>query len=54
LEISLESGQHKLAGLKNLKNLDVRGLRTRIGLKEAQWMTEDWPSLRVITGLSFI
>lgn len=51
LEISLESGLDKLSGLKRLKELDVTGTRTRIGLKEVQWMTEHWPRLTAIYGL---
>jgi hypothetical protein len=38
LEMSLESGQHKLSGLKRLKELCVKGLCTKIGVREVQWM----------------
>ncbi|KAF9983261.1 hypothetical protein BGZ65_001995 [Modicella reniformis] len=48
LEMSLESGMHKLAGLKSLKELQVTGMKTRIGLEEVQWMTENWPKIRTI------
>ncbi|KAF9350436.1 hypothetical protein BGX34_001223 [Mortierella sp. NVP85] len=51
LEMSLESGLHKLAGLKRLKELKVLSIRTRIGVKEVQWMVEQWPELRAIYGL---
>ncbi|KAG0246901.1 hypothetical protein B0O80DRAFT_466744 [Mortierella sp. GBAus27b] len=51
LELSLESGLHKLAGLKALKELNVWGMRLRMGSKEAQWMVEHWPGLRAIYGL---
>ncbi|KAF9353365.1 hypothetical protein BGX34_011625 [Mortierella sp. NVP85] len=51
LEMSLESGLHKLASLRKLEELSVSGTRTRIGVEEVQWMTEHWPRLRVIYGL---
>ncbi|KAK3811124.1 MAG: hypothetical protein J3Q66DRAFT_443373 [Benniella sp.] len=51
LEMSLESGLDKLAPLKKLKELNVACLDTRIGVKEVQWMIENWPRLRFIYGL---
>jgi hypothetical protein len=51
LAMSLESGLHKLASLRKLKELSVSGTRTRMGVEEVQWMTEHWPRLRVIYGL---
>ncbi|KAI8352285.1 hypothetical protein B0O80DRAFT_454169 [Mortierella sp. GBAus27b] len=51
LEMSLESGLHKLSGLKKLKELSVENLTTRIGVMEVQWMTEHWPQLHAIHGL---
>lgn len=51
LEMSLESGLYKLAGLKALKELNLSGMRLRIGSKEVQWMVEHWPELRAIYGL---
>ncbi|KAF9957863.1 hypothetical protein BGZ65_001826 [Modicella reniformis] len=51
LEMSLESGLHKLAGLKSLEELNVWGMDTKIGLKEVQWMTGHWPRLHAIFGL---
>jgi hypothetical protein len=51
LEMSLESGLHRLKGLKMLKELDVSQTKARIGVQEVQWMTEHWPQLRVISGL---
>ncbi|KAG0246900.1 hypothetical protein BGX31_005388 [Mortierella sp. GBA43] len=51
LEMSLESGLDKLAGLTELEELDVSGMKTRIGLKEVQWMAEHWPRLHTIRGL---
>lgn len=52
LEMSLESGLHKLAGLRELKELNVKLMGTRIGLEEVQWMVEHWPRLRAIYGLN--
>jgi hypothetical protein len=51
LEMSLESGLDKLSGLNKLKELNIRGIHTRIGVKEAQWIAEHWLRLRNITGL---
>jgi len=51
LEMSLESGLHKLAGLKELKELSIEHLKTRIGVQEVQWMVDQWPKLRTILGL---
>jgi len=51
LEMSLESGLHKLSKLTKLKELNVLGMKTKIGVKEVQWMTEHWPRLRVLRGL---
>lgn len=51
LDMSLESGLHKLATLKKLKELSVSGMTTRIGVKEVQWIADQWPKLRVIYGL---
>ncbi|KAK3810907.1 MAG: hypothetical protein J3Q66DRAFT_350467 [Benniella sp.] len=51
LEMSLESGLYKLTGLKRLKELIVSGMKTKIGVKEVQWMATHWPRLRVIHGL---
>ncbi|KAF9353152.1 hypothetical protein BGX34_011776 [Mortierella sp. NVP85] len=49
-EMSLESGLGKLCGLKKLKELNVAGFLTRIGVGEVQWMVENWPKLRIIYG----
>ncbi|KAG0243464.1 hypothetical protein BGX31_010657 [Mortierella sp. GBA43] len=51
LELSLESGLWRLGSLKSLKELSVSRMKTRIGVKEVQWMVEHWPKLRVIHGL---
>ncbi|KAF9079625.1 hypothetical protein BGX23_003573 [Mortierella sp. AD031] len=51
LEMTLESGLDQLKALKNLRVLDVRMMAQRIGLKEVQWMTQNWLKLQVIQGL---
>ncbi|KAG0230745.1 hypothetical protein BGX31_005722, partial [Mortierella sp. GBA43] len=51
LEMSLESGLGKLSKLKSLRDLCVTSLKTRIGVKEAQWMAEHWPRLDIIYGI---
>jgi len=51
LKMSLESGLHRLSGLKMLKELDVSSMNTRIGVEEVQWMIEHWPRLQTIRGL---
>lgn len=51
LEMSLESGLYKPAGLKALKELNLKDIKTRIGVKEVQWMMEQWPELRATRGL---
>lgn len=53
MEMSLESGLHKLSELKKLKELSVSGMKTRIGPQEVQWMVEHWPRLKTIYGLYF-
>ncbi|KAG0226280.1 hypothetical protein BGX31_007363, partial [Mortierella sp. GBA43] len=51
LEMSLESGLHKLSGLKKLRKVSFSGMRTNIGVAEVQWMTEHWPGLRALYGI---
>jgi len=51
IEMTLESGLHKLSGLMDLRVLNVSGMNTRIGPKEVQWMTKYWPRLKAIRGL---
>ncbi|KAF9344867.1 hypothetical protein BGX34_005263, partial [Mortierella sp. NVP85] len=48
LKMSLESGLHKLAGLKELRELDTRRLLARIGVREVQWMVDQWPELHTV------
>ncbi|KAF9557889.1 hypothetical protein EC968_007403 [Mortierella alpina] len=49
--MTMQSGLDQLKALKNLQELDVEGMEQRIGVNEAQWMTMNWPKLRVIRGL---
>ncbi|KAK3810895.1 MAG: hypothetical protein J3Q66DRAFT_350441 [Benniella sp.] len=51
LELSLESGLGKLSGLRNVRELSVSDMATKIGVKEAKWMAEHWPRLQVVHGL---
>ncbi|KAG0241083.1 hypothetical protein B0O80DRAFT_451386 [Mortierella sp. GBAus27b] len=51
MEMSLESGLDKLSELNSMQELNVEGLKTRIGLQEVQWMTTHWPRLRALYGL---
>ncbi|KAF9339101.1 hypothetical protein BGZ91_007031 [Linnemannia elongata] len=51
LEFSLESGLEILAGLKELRVLDVKSTAHRIGIAELEWMRVHWPKLKTIEGL---
>ncbi|KAG0006203.1 hypothetical protein BGZ79_006897 [Entomortierella chlamydospora] len=51
LDMCLESGLQKLEGLKDLRELSLAHMNTRIGLKEIQWMAAHWPKLRRIRGI---
>ncbi|KAG0282664.1 hypothetical protein BGZ96_000249 [Linnemannia gamsii] len=51
LEFSLESGLDMLAGMKELKFLDVKSTAHRIGVAELDWMHINWPKLKTIRGL---
>ncbi|KAG0053136.1 hypothetical protein BGZ83_001608 [Gryganskiella cystojenkinii] len=51
LEFSLKSGLALLAGLKDLRSLNLDRMKTRIGLGEIQWMVAQWPKLERIIGL---
>ncbi|KAG0068363.1 hypothetical protein BGZ89_004881 [Linnemannia elongata] len=52
LEFSMESGLEVLAGLKELRVLDVRMTAHRIGVVELEWMRRNWPKLREVRGLT--
>lgn len=51
LQMSLESGLNMLQGLKALQELSVSNMMTLIGWRELQWMTQQWPRLRIIMGM---
>jgi hypothetical protein len=36
------------------KELSVKSLVMKIGVKEVQWMADNWPQLRTIHGMSFL
>ncbi|KAF9001393.1 hypothetical protein BGZ52_009974, partial [Haplosporangium bisporale] len=43
LEMSLASGLDLLAGLKELRVLDVTRMAHRVGVQELEWMQANWP-----------
>lgn len=49
--LTLEAGLDMLAGLKQLRVLDVRELDHQIGLSEVEWMVANWPGLAILRGL---
>ncbi|KAG0378608.1 hypothetical protein BGX24_003325 [Mortierella sp. AD032] len=51
LELSLESGLERLAGLKDLEIFGFEGLDHRIGKAELDWMAVNWPKLKIMRGL---
>ncbi|KAF9911600.1 hypothetical protein EC991_003064 [Linnemannia zychae] len=53
LAMSLESGLEILAGLKGLKELNIARMATAVGVEEVQWMTQNWPRLRNLSGLNY-
>ncbi|KAG0246480.1 hypothetical protein B0O80DRAFT_454130 [Mortierella sp. GBAus27b] len=52
LEMSLDSGLDKLSGLKKLQVLNVSNLVAKIDVQEIQWMTEQWPRLHTVHGVT--
>ncbi|KAG0223259.1 hypothetical protein B0O80DRAFT_495508 [Mortierella sp. GBAus27b] len=52
LDMSLASGLDQMAGLKSLKTLDITHARVlNVGMSEMEWMAENWPQLKSISGL---
>ncbi|KAH7053652.1 hypothetical protein BKA57DRAFT_454176 [Linnemannia elongata] len=51
LELTLDSGLRRLAGLKNLEVFGFEGMDHSIGESELRWMVENWPKIRVLRGL---
>ncbi|KAF8959465.1 hypothetical protein BGZ46_001753 [Entomortierella lignicola] len=53
LEMTLDTGLDMLSELKQLEVLDVTLMSHRIGIKEVQWMSENWPKLKKVSGLIY-
>ncbi|KAF9083780.1 hypothetical protein BGX23_011149 [Mortierella sp. AD031] len=51
LEMTLDSGLGLLAGLKDLRSLDVSNMEHRIGERELRFMEREWPRMASIMGL---
>ncbi|KAF9954070.1 hypothetical protein BGZ72_004932 [Mortierella alpina] len=51
LDWTLANGLGKLARLKRLQELDIRGLRAKMGLEEVKWMTHAWQNLQKMSGV---
>lgn len=51
LEMSLASGLDMLAGLTQMKVLDLTRCAHRLGIPELEWMQKHWPQLERISGL---
>ncbi|KAG0224713.1 hypothetical protein B0O80DRAFT_440878 [Mortierella sp. GBAus27b] len=51
LDLQIESGLVLLSGLKDLRELLFQGdERQRLSVKEASWIVENWPRLRILRG----
>ncbi|KAG0003599.1 hypothetical protein BGZ65_001536 [Modicella reniformis] len=51
-DMSLESGLQHMGQLKELRELNVRGISCpNIGQKEVEWISQNWPKLRRCVGL---
>ncbi|KAF9309497.1 hypothetical protein BG003_009696 [Podila horticola] len=51
LELSLDSGLEELVALKEIKVLSVSLTNHRVGIRELEWMVENWPRLETVHGL---
>ncbi|KAK3825433.1 MAG: hypothetical protein J3Q66DRAFT_365211 [Benniella sp.] len=52
LDMSLQSGMEHMKDLRVLRTLDVNYIaRLNFGMAEAQWILQNWPELRTISGL---
>ncbi|KAF9916743.1 hypothetical protein BX616_002957 [Lobosporangium transversale] len=54
LEFTLETGLQELEGLKELRKLDLTGLKHKISINELRWMREKWPQLEQFKGLMVV
>ena len=52
LDMSLDSGLQRLETLKDLEEVNVFRMATRVGVHEAKWMTKAWPRLESVEGLN--
>ncbi|KAF9287119.1 hypothetical protein BGZ68_002222 [Mortierella alpina] len=52
LELSLDSGLERLAGLKHLEIFGFEGTDHRIGKRELNWIAKQWPRLRIMRGFA--
>ncbi|KAG0297823.1 hypothetical protein BGZ97_004219 [Linnemannia gamsii] len=50
LQLRLDSGLDRLAGLKNLYAVEFRGTVQTIRVEEIEWMLESWPQLEEVSG----
>ncbi|KAF9387869.1 hypothetical protein CPB97_001926 [Podila verticillata] len=50
LEMTLESGLDELVGLKGMQFLTLDHMNHHVGIKELDWMCENWPKLYRIDG----
>lgn len=51
LELSLEAGLTRLSELKELQYVNITKLAHQIGVRELEWINENWPNLRKLDGL---
>ncbi|GJJ71492.1 hypothetical protein EMPS_03842 [Entomortierella parvispora] len=48
-DLHLDKGLHRLWGLQNMRELRmIEQTGRRLGIEEAQWMTENWPRLKTV------
>lgn len=50
LQLRLDSGLDRLAGLKSLCAVEFHGTVQTMGIQEMQWMLENWPELQEVSG----
>ncbi|KAG0226990.1 hypothetical protein B0O80DRAFT_435340 [Mortierella sp. GBAus27b] len=49
IALSIGQGLERLSGLTSLEELKISQMRWTVGLKDAQWMTQHWPMLRILS-----
>ncbi|KAF9146645.1 hypothetical protein BGX30_011837 [Mortierella sp. GBA39] len=50
LQLRLDSGLDRLAGMKSLYAVEFRGTVQTMRVQEIEWMLENWPELREVSG----